>query len=68
MYFNISKNVCAQGIYLYKKYKMLLIEAQGIIISDNYYNYEDTNKRILLNYAVGFMKLEIEKEKIKKNG
>lgn len=64
IYFNIDRNTVCNGLYLYRKYKMVLIEAEGIVMSGNYYNYDNFRKRVILNYAVGFMKQEIEKEKL----
>lgn len=62
LYFKINDTVIAQGYYLYKKYKSILLEAQGIILSENNYNYKEYRKRVLLNYAVGFMKIELKKQ------
>lgn len=33
-------------------------------MSENNYNYADYESRVVLNYAVGFMKQEIKKEEI----
>lgn len=49
---------------MYKRWQSVLIEAQGIIMSENNYNYADYESRVVLNYAVGFMKQEIKKEEI----
>lgn len=54
----------AQGYYLYNKYKYILLEAESIILSGQPFNYDDYNKRVLLNYAIGFMKLEIKKKEL----
>lgn len=53
-----------QGYYLYNKYKYILLEAESIILSGQSFNYDDYNKRVLLNYAIGFMKLEIKKKEL----
>lgn len=40
------------------------MEAQGYVLSgSNIYQYENYERRVKLNYAVGFMKLELEKVK-----
>lgn len=50
------------GETLYKKYRKVLHEADSILISGNFYNYKNYRKRVLLNYALGFMKIEVERK------
>lgn len=70
LYFKINDTTYSSGLNLYLMHRKILREALGILISENYsYVPSDYNKRILLNYAVGFLKTEKIKEenKLKQN-
>lgn len=61
LYFKLNDKVFCKGYYLYLKYKKILLEAEGIILSGYNFNYKNYRKRVLLNYTIGFMKNTIEK-------
>lgn len=50
------------GETLYKKHRKVLHEADSMLISGNFFNYKSYKKRVLLNYCLGFMKIEVEKK------
>lgn len=59
--FFVTKDLIADGRYLYRRYKDILIEAQGYLLSGQVYQSSDREERILINHAVGLMKLELNK-------
>lgn len=63
--FCVSKGdgIYMKGSLLFDIHKKILFEAEGILISGQNYQYEEYDKRVLLNYAIGFMKSETERMK-----
>lgn len=59
--FFVTKDLIADGSYLYGRYKDILIEAQGYLLSGQVYQSSNREERILINHAVGLMKLELNK-------
>lgn len=51
-----------RGETLYRKHKKVLHEADSILIRGNFFNYKNYKKRVLLNYSIGFMKIEVERK------
>ena len=62
LYFKVTDKLSEEGRVIYNKHKKVLVEAQSVVLSGgNIYTYDDYNERVKLNYAVGFMKLELER-------
>lgn len=59
--FFVTKDLIADGGYLYRRYKDILIEAQGYLLSGQVYQSSNRDERILINHAVGLMRLELNK-------
>lgn len=59
--FFVTKDLIADGGYLYRRYKDILIEAQGYLLSGQVYQSSNREERVLINHAVGLMKLELNK-------
>lgn len=61
LYFKLTDNLVSRGYDIYKRHLDTLREAESLVLSGFSYQYEDYKRRVLLNYAVGFMKKEIER-------
>jgi len=66
LYFRLNDNIIAKGSYLYVRYKKILMEAESLVLSELNFQYSDYRDRLLLNYAIGFIKNTI-KEALRKN-
>lgn len=56
LYFKINDNLIVKGSDLYARYKKILLEAESIVLSGQMFQYENYRDRLLLNYAIGFIK------------
>lgn len=66
LYFKINKSLLTSGRDLYSRYKNILIEAEGLFLSGQTFQYKNYKKRILLNYALGFIKNTVNEMMMKK--
>lgn len=60
--FFITKDIICDGLTLYRRYRDILLEAQGYLLSGQVYQSSDREERILINHAVGLMRLELNKQ------
>lgn len=61
LYFKITEKTISKGSDILIRYNQVLREALALTLSGLNYQYDDYEKRLLLNYTIGFFKIEEKK-------